>query len=376
MDIGRRQPRAGLEEGARGAGGNRQRSLAEGRVLDARHHLAERMVDDVVERHFLGAARHQPDLHVILQIVADTGRVEHDPDAMLPQQVRRPHAGELQQLRRVVRAAGNQDFLARPRRAHAAFLPVFDRFGATAFEQDALRQRRGFDVQVAAGLCRTKVGVCGAGAPAAVGRGLEESRTFLGGAIEIGIGGDADFSRGHDKGFRQGILVAPVGHRQRPVPAVIFIRTALLALRFLEIGQHVLIAPAGIAALAPAIVILVLAAHVQQPVDRTRTAEHFSARLEHLPAVQARFRLGLVHPVDGFFLEQFAVAERHVDPEIGILGSCLQQQHGMLAIGRQSIGEHAAGRAGADDHIVEFGTVIVIVHLFPPQAIKNGVAGP
>src|SRR5436309_1676081 len=132
------------------------------------------------------------------------------------------------------------------------------------------------------------------------------------------------------------------------------------------------------AALAPAIVILMLTAHIEQAVDRARTAEHFSARLEHLPAVQSRFWLGLVHPVDGFFLEQLSVAERHVDPEIGILRSGLQQQHGMFAVGTQAIGEHTSGRAGADDNVVEFRGVIVLVHLFPrtqPETGSEAVTG-
>ena len=163
-----------------------------------------------------------------------------------------------------------------------------------------------------------------------------------------------------------------------PSAAVVFVRPALLVLGLLEIGQHVVIAPAGIAALAPAIVILVLAPHIQQAVDRARTAEHFSARLEYLPAVQSRLRLGLVHPVDGFFLEQFSVAERDVDPEIAILRSGLQQQHGMFAVGAQAIGEHTSGRAGADDDVVEFGSVIVLVHLFPrtqPETGSGAVTG-
>ena len=174
------------------------------------------------------------------------------------------------------------------------------------------------------------------------------------------------------KASDSGSVMPPVGHRQRAAGAVIFVGAALLVLGLLEIGQHVVIAPAGIAALAPAIVILVLAAHIQQAVDRTRTAEHLSARLEHLPAVQSRLRLGLVHPVDGFFLEQFSVAERHVDPEIGVLRSGLQQQHGMLAVGAQAIGEHASGRAGADDDVVEFGSIIIIVHLFPRMRTERG----
>ena len=57
------------------------------------------MIDDIIEGDALGATRHQPDLHVILQVVADAGCVEHDADAVLLQQIRRPDAGELQQLR-------------------------------------------------------------------------------------------------------------------------------------------------------------------------------------------------------------------------------------------------------------------------------------
>ena len=129
---------------------------------------------------------------------------------------------------------------------------------------------------------------------------------------------------------------------------------ALLVFGLLEIGQHVVITPAGIAALAPAIVILVLAAHIEQAVDRARSAQHFAARLEHRPPVEAGLGLGLVHPVDGFFLEQLAVAERHVDPEIGVLRAGLQQQHRMFAVRAQPVGEHASGRSGADDDVVEF----------------------
>ncbi len=99
LDIRCRQTRIGLEERARGARRDRQRPLAEGRVSRAGHHPTQRMIDDIVERDGLRAPRHHPDLHVILQIVADAGRVEHDVDAVLLQKLRRADAGELQQLR-------------------------------------------------------------------------------------------------------------------------------------------------------------------------------------------------------------------------------------------------------------------------------------
>ncbi len=104
----------------------------------------------------------------------------------------------------------------------------------------------------------------------------------------------------------------------------------------------------------PAIVILVLAANVEQAVDRARAAEHLAARLKHLTPVQSRLRFGLVHPVDALVLEQLAIPERHVNPEIGVLRAGFEQQHRILSIGAQAIGEHAPGRPGADDDIVEF----------------------
>ena len=44
----------------------------------------------------------------------------------------------------------------------------------------------------------------------------------------------------------------------------------------------------------------------------------------------------------------------NVDPRIAILAARLQQQHGGLAVGGQPVGQHAAGRTGADDDEIEF----------------------
>src|SRR5262245_882576 len=46
-----------------------------------------------------------------------------------------------------------------------------------------------------------------------------------------------------------------------------------------------------------------------------------------------------------------------MDPDIAVPGASFQQQHRMLAVGRKAIGEHAAGGARADDHIIEFGSI-------------------
>ena len=222
-------------------------------------------------------------------------------------------------------------------------------------------------MQIGAAHRRPQIGIGAGGAAAAPRRGLEEAGAFLGLAVEIRIEGNAGLDRGLHEGFRQRILVPPVRHRERPAGAVKLVLAALLVLRLPEIRQHVVITPADIAALAPAVVVLVLAAHIKQAVDRARSAQHFSARLEHLPAAEARLRLGLVHPVDRLFLEQLAVAERHMDPDIAVLRAGLEQQHRMLAVRAQPVGEHASGGAGADDDIIEFGGFprAIVVHELP-----------
>src|SRR5205823_6846616 len=104
--------------------------------------------DDVVERDALRAAGDDADLQVILQIIADAGGIQHDIDAVAFEQVGRPDAGELQQLRRIVGAARHQDFAAGPNVPQLAALPVFHAARAAAFEQDALSERIGLDVKV------------------------------------------------------------------------------------------------------------------------------------------------------------------------------------------------------------------------------------
>jgi hypothetical protein len=56
-----------------------------------------------------------------------------------------------------------------------------------------------------------------------------------------------------------------------------------------------------------------------------------------------------------------------MDPEIGVLRSRLKQQHGMFAVRAQAVGEHASRRAGTDDDVIEFGSIVIVivVHCFP-----------
>ena len=147
--------------------------------------------------------------------------------------------------------------------------------------------------------------------------------------------------------------LAHIAHRERPADAMQLVLAALLILGAAEIRQHIGEAPARIAELAPVIEILRLPANVQEPVDRRGAAHHLAARLDDLPAAELRLGLGIVEPVVPRIGEQLGVADRHVDPEIAILAAGLDQQHAMLAAGRQAVCQHAPGAACTDDDVVE-----------------------
>src|SRR3954465_7762416 len=144
LDVRRGQPRTGLKERARRAGRDRQPAFAEQRIARAGHRAAERMIDGVVQRDLLRAAHHDADLHVVLEIVPDARRVQHDIDAVLAQEVAGPDAGEQEQLRRVVGAARQHALLAHTDAAQCGALTIFNADRAAALEQHALAERASF----------------------------------------------------------------------------------------------------------------------------------------------------------------------------------------------------------------------------------------
>ena len=110
-------------------------------------------------------------------------------------------------------------------------------------------------------------------------RQLQRTDAFLLGAVEIGVELDSPASCAPAmKASCSSWSVAQVGDAERAAGAVILVGAALLVLGLAEIRQHVVIGPAGIAELAPQVEILLLAADVDQAVDRGRPAEHLAAR--------------------------------------------------------------------------------------------------
>ena len=168
----------------------------------------------------------------------------------------------------------------------------------------------------------------------------------------------ASLLRPGDKGVMQFVPRPQIGDAKRSAGAVMLVGAALLVLGAPEIGQHVLVRPAGIAELAPQIEILSLAADVNEPVDRARPAEHLAARPQHAAPAELGERLGLEHPGDLRVEDVSVEPGGDVDPRVAVLAARLEQQHARRAVGGQAVGQHAAGRTGADDDEVEFSGVL------------------
>src|SRR6516165_10170449 len=133
--------------------------------------------------------------------------------------------------------------------------------------------------------------------------------------------------RSGDEAIMEFVLRPQIADVQRTPAAVVLIGAALLVLGSPEIGEHVIIRPAGIAQLPPQIEILFLAANVDEAIDRARSAEHFAARPNHTAAAELTKRLCFKLPGD-FGVENIAVEpRRYVDPGIVIPAASFEHQN-------------------------------------------------
>ena len=210
-----------------------------------------------------------------------------------------------------------------------------------------MRRRR--DREVLALLGVLEIGARARPAAGVVDRGLIVADAFLGGAVEIGVFRYTGLDRGVVHGLGECRLPRMVLHLERPAGTVEVAAAARVVLRTLEVGQHRVVVPAFAAALAPFVVIGGVAAHVDHAVDRAGAAQHLAARLIHDAAVEFGLGFRIEHPVDLRIVEGLVIAERHVDPRIGVLGPRLEQQHAEAPVLAQATRDGAASRAGAGD---------------------------
>src|SRR6266566_1580538 len=311
------------------------------------------VIDHIVHGDRFGAAVLHTDLQMILQIDADARYIGDHRDSKVAQDLGRTESGQLQELRRIECAAGDDDFAIGISGAHFAMLDVLDANGAAAQEQDAARERVGDDCEIVPAPRLPQIADRRRPAPAVFRRQLEIAGALLRRAVEIIVARNAGLLRGLDEGFAERMRLADIGNRKWSADTVEVVAAATLIFGAPEIGQHVGKAPAGIAELPPMIVILVLAADIEQTVDRTRSAQHLAARLDDLAVIELRLWLGFAQPIDFGIVEQLAIAERDMNPDMPVMAAGFKQQDAVQAGFGQPIGQDAAGGAGADDDVIE-----------------------
>ncbi len=199
---------------------------------------------------------------------------------------------------------------------------------------------------------RLQIGVCRRPAPAIVDGLLHQAEAFLLGAVIVVRQLEPGLLAGIEEGVEQRIGHRPALHMQRPVGAAPALFAAGGGFHALEIGQHVLIAPAARAKLFPAVEVFRMAPHIDEPVDGGGAADHLAARRGDAPVVEMRLGLGQIAPVVALHAHRPGQRRRHLDERPDIRPAIFQHHDGVLAVLGQSIGESRTGGAGADDDVV------------------------
>src|SRR6202022_2708788 len=289
--------------------------------------------------------------------LADAGESVPHLDAERPQQIRRSDARQLQELRRVVGAAGEDHFLVGAhfgRSAALAALDVSHADRALALEHDSRRMRVRPHMDIRPFHRGTQKGGRRADAQAILNRALGVGYALLYGAVVIRVARNAEADRtGHE---RLAERIPPVhgGDGQIAVaPAISVLALADPALQPLEVWQHIRIAPAAIAELRPGVEILALAAVVDVTIDRGGAAERLAARRVDAAAPGPGARLLLISPVDAPHVKGLDEARRQMDVGMPVARTCFEHADAGSSIFAEPIGEHASGGARAHNHIVE-----------------------
>src|SRR5215831_13332353 len=182
-------------------------------------------------------------------------------------------------------------------------------------------------------------------------------------AVVVGVAGDARLNCALDEGITQWVAPVDVGDGESSVAAAKDrIAVADAPFHAPEIGEHVGIAPAAVAELRPGVEVHGLATVVDVAVDGARAAECLAAWGKDAPPARPRARLHAVEPVHARIMVGLDEAGGDVDVGVPITRACLEDAHRCLAVRGQSVGEHATGRACANDDVV------ISLHAAPPLA--------
>jgi len=176
---------------------------------------------------------------------------------------------------------------------------------------------------------------------------------------------------GVQKGVRQRVVVAQVLHTQIACGAVVFGIDPFSRIGFggFEMRQHVVESPALVAQRLPVIIIRPMASAIAHGIDGAGTAQHLAARPVKPAVVELGFRFGVVIPVKRRDIDQFGQSGGHVNKRVPVAAAGFQQQDAIFGVGRKPVGQHAAGRAGADNDVIKFFTGCMANALVPARGL-------
>ena len=280
-----------------------------------------------------------------------------------------PDARELQQLRRVDRAAAEHHVAGdRPLRRRVPPLRVLHADRARAVEQDLRHERAGLDVEVRPRPHRVQVGAGRGEAAPPVHVAVERREPLL--PVAVHVVGERIARLLHR-------LEERAEQRARRGPALEHERTRVAAelvgplgreaaFHALEVGEAVRVVPrlhAGVR--RPSLVVERVPSLEDHAVDAARAAEHLAASVVDAPAVHVRLGLALVLPVVERAADRERQRRRHVDEDVpDVVGPPgLEHEHPVRGVRGQPVGERAAGGAAADDD-----EVVPPAHGEPPRS--------
>src|SRR5471032_1642847 len=167
-------------------------------------------------------------------------------------------------------------------------LQIADTGGTRAFENDLRRKRIGFHVQVRTPAGGLQVGHRSRATPALSRRQLVVADPLLVTAIEIVDGTHTHLIRYGDERVNELMTLLDRGGPERSVDAARRRRTQFIVFEPPEVRQALLPAPAPVSQCTPVIVVIFLAAHIDQTVDRTAATQRASTRPVQLTIIQDR----------------------------------------------------------------------------------------
>ena len=266
----------------------------------------------------------------------------------------RADAGSEQQHRRIDRAAGNDQLAPRADALDLAVALDLDADGAVAVEQDAADTGFRHQLEIFPAQVRLEVADRRRAAPAIVDVERREADAVDALAVEIGVARVLQPLAGLDECLCRRRGAFDVRHRHRAAGAAPRVGAIDAVLHPLEIGQHVVVAPAARAETLPFVIIAGRAAQEHEAVDGAGAAQHLAARPDHGAAAEPRFGFGLVAPVHLRVRDQLAEPHRNMNPGIAIASAGLDDAKRHFWIFRQPGRQHAAGGTAAGHDDIEF----------------------